>query len=54
MINALAECCEITIQLLDRLLKAGIITQEEYEKEIRLKKDFLNNFINIKKGSETN
>lgn len=37
----LTECCVLMIKLLDKLLAAGKITQEEYEEHVRLKKEYL-------------
>jgi len=41
MKKELIECCSLMIKLLDKLLEQGKITEEEYQKHILLKKEFL-------------
>ena len=42
--DLLADCCLQMIKLLDQLLEQGMITEEEHEKHVALKKKFLEDY----------
>jgi hypothetical protein len=41
MADMLYECCEITVQLLRRLLEEKKITEEEYNRHVKLKLEYM-------------